>query len=429
MVAFAVRTMFVASVLAVPVCAFAQGSIAGTVKDTSGAVLPGVTVEVASPVLIEKVRTAVTDGSGQYRIVDLRPSTFSITFTLTGFSVVKREGIELTGAFNATVNADLRVGALEETITVTGEGAIVDVQSAARTAVVDQALIAAIPSSRTPFSIAGLMPAVTYNAPGGPGQDLGGSNAISLASLAAFGGRAGDMRTNVDGLSTNNSEGSGQFAAWMPNMSSAQEITFDLSGGTAERPTGGVFVNVIPRDGGNTFSGTFFANGTGEWQSSNFSDDLRARGLTTPNAIQKIYDVNGGAGGPLLLNRVWFYSAARRQVQNSYAGGFANRNEGDPNAWTYEPDPERRNTNPGLQWGYNGRLTWQASARNKVSVYYDKQYRCLCPRNVTSLNSAEANSSFENPYTEFSTATWSSPVTNRFLVDAGWSHHPEKWQY
>src|SRR5688572_11698932 len=114
-----------------PVAAYAQASISGTVRDVSGAVLPGVTVEAASPALIEKVRTAVTDGSGQYTIENLRPGAYSVTFTLPGFSIVRREGIELTGSFVATVNSELRVGALEETITVTGETPIVDVQSVA----------------------------------------------------------------------------------------------------------------------------------------------------------------------------------------------------------------------------------------------------------------------------------------------------------
>jgi hypothetical protein len=97
---------------------YAQAAITGVVKDTSGGVLPGVTVEVASPVLIEKVRTVSTDGTGQYRVVDLRPGTYSVTFTLPGFRTVKRDGIELTGTFVATVSADLSVGQLDETITV-----------------------------------------------------------------------------------------------------------------------------------------------------------------------------------------------------------------------------------------------------------------------------------------------------------------------
>src|SRR5207253_11501049 len=118
------RALKIAAVLIVSVLvsttAYAQAAIAGVVKDATGAVLPGVTIEAASPVLIEKVRSAVSDGSGQYRIESLRPGTYSVTFTLTGFSTVRREGIELTGSFVATVNADLRIGAVEETITVTG---------------------------------------------------------------------------------------------------------------------------------------------------------------------------------------------------------------------------------------------------------------------------------------------------------------------
>ena len=120
----------VLGLLLLPAAAYAQAAITGVVRDTSGGVLPGVTVEAASPVLIEKVRSVVSDDSGQYRIVDLRPGTYSVTFTLPGFSTVRREGIELSGTFVATVNGDLKVGALEETITVTGETPIVDVQSA-----------------------------------------------------------------------------------------------------------------------------------------------------------------------------------------------------------------------------------------------------------------------------------------------------------
>src|SRR5216117_2363882 len=114
----------------VPTLGFAQASIAGLVRDSSGAVLPGVTVEASSTVLIERVRSAVTDGTGQYRIEDLRPGSYAVTFTLPGFSTVRREGIELTGSFTAAVNAELRVGAVEETITVSGEAPTVDVRNA-----------------------------------------------------------------------------------------------------------------------------------------------------------------------------------------------------------------------------------------------------------------------------------------------------------
>src|SRR4051812_19285640 len=119
----------VLSVLTISSSAYAQASIAGVVKDTSAAVLPGVTVEAASPALIEKVRTVVTDGNGQYKIEALRPGTYTVPFSLPGFNTVRREAVDLTGTFTATINADMRVGALEETITVTGESPTVDVQN------------------------------------------------------------------------------------------------------------------------------------------------------------------------------------------------------------------------------------------------------------------------------------------------------------
>ena len=133
-----------------PTMASAQGTgaIAGTVRDASGAVLPGVTVEAASPALIEKVRTAITDGSGQYKIIQLPPGVYTVTFTLPGFSVVKREGVELTADFTAPINADLKVGALEETITVSAESPIVDVQSITTRTVMTRDVLDALPTGR-----------------------------------------------------------------------------------------------------------------------------------------------------------------------------------------------------------------------------------------------------------------------------------------
>lgn len=150
-----------------PAGAFAQATIAGTVKDTSGAVLPGVTVEAASPELIEKVRTATSDSSGQYRIENLRPGAYTVTFSLAGFSTVRREGLELAGSTTFTINADLRVGTLEETITVTGESPIVDVQTAQRQSVVARDVITALPTAGGYSSILSLAPGIV-----GGSQDI-----------------------------------------------------------------------------------------------------------------------------------------------------------------------------------------------------------------------------------------------------------------
>src|SRR5438034_7153328 len=190
--------LFAALGLLWPTAAHAQAALAGVVKDTSGAVLPGVTVEAASPALIEKVRSVITDATGQYRIVDLRPGTYSVTFTLPGFSTVKRDGIELSGSFVATVNGDLKVGALEETITVTGETPIVDVQSAKVQQTVSKDILTAIPTSRNASGIQNLIPGMTTSQSGASvsGGDSGGIQGGQGAMAGRIhGGKADGSRT------------------------------------------------------------------------------------------------------------------------------------------------------------------------------------------------------------------------------------------
>src|SRR6187551_3626014 len=185
------RVIVLTSVALMPATAFAQASIAGTVVDASGAVLPGVTVEATSPALIEKARSVVTDGTGQYRIEQLRGGTYTVVFTLPGFSTVRREGVELTGSFAATINAELKLGSVEETITVTGDTPIVDIQSAQRQRVIDQELLAAIPTGRTPQVAAFMIPGVNLS-----NVDVGGTNIINTTggSLSIHGGRVDDTR-------------------------------------------------------------------------------------------------------------------------------------------------------------------------------------------------------------------------------------------
>src|SRR5262245_60251483 len=190
-----------ASLALLPVVASAQTStIAGTVRDTSGAVLPGVTVEVSSPALIEKVRSATTDGSGQYQIVQLRPGTYTVTFTLPGFTVVKRENVELTSDFTATINADLKVGAVEETITVSPEAPVVDVQNITTRTVMTRDVLDAIPTGRN-IQAVGIMIPGTNIAVGGGGaisRDVGGSGNLQQSPLQ-YRGSADTVQT-IEGM-------------------------------------------------------------------------------------------------------------------------------------------------------------------------------------------------------------------------------------
>ena len=272
------QAAIIVSVLLLPAAAYAQAAITGVVRDTSGAVLPGVTVEAASPVLIEKVRSVVSDDTGQYRIVDLRPGTYSVTFTLPGFSTVRREGIELSGTFVATVNGDLKVGALEETITVTGETPIVDVQSARTQQTISRDILSAIPSSRNVGGIQALVPGMDQNIDSGniAGTLQGGASAI-------HGGRAGDSRIYADGNNMGWSGGGGGGGN-MPQVASSQEVVMTTSGGLGEAETAGVIVNVIPREGANTFNGQFNFSGSNDaLQGSNYTQALKDAGLQAPS--------------------------------------------------------------------------------------------------------------------------------------------------
>jgi hypothetical protein len=261
----------------VPTLVQAQGSIAGQVKDASGAVLPGVTVEASSPALIENVRTVVTGGTGQYRIELLPPGTYTVTFTLPGFSAVKREGVQLTGTFTATIDAELRVGNLQETITVSGESPIVDIQSANKQRVIDRDLIDKLPAGRSPFAQMALIPGVSVPA---ANQDVGGATQLSGAITMQVHGSTGASQSLMEnGLSTAAliSPANSQITF---NMAASQEIAVDYSGAGADTAGGGVRMNVIPREGGNTFNGVLFMNGTTEGLgSSNFTQRLRTPGF------------------------------------------------------------------------------------------------------------------------------------------------------
>ena len=268
--------------MAVPSAVYAQGSITGLVRDTSGAVLPGVTVEAASPSLIERVRSVVTDGTGQYRIVDLRPGTYSVSFTLAGFSIVKREGIELTGAFTATVNADLRVGTLQETVTVTGETPVVDIQSVTQQRVLGKDVLDGIPVGRSHINVAVVIPGLSTGR-----MDVGGTNNLQLTTFSIHGGRAGDTRVLVNGAQTRNLFQTGSTSNFLPDMGSTQEIAIDYAAGSAELATGGLRIDMIPREGGNKFSGTFFGTRVSStFQGNNYSQELKDQGLTQPNGLK-----------------------------------------------------------------------------------------------------------------------------------------------
>jgi len=283
--------------------------IAGAVRDGSGGVMPGVTVEASSPALIEKVRTVVTDGQGRYSIDDLRPGTYVVTFSLVGFNTTKREGIVLTAGFTATVNADLQVGSLEETITVTGGAPLVDTQNVRQQTVVSSKLLAALPSSTA--SIANLI-TLTVGMTGT--LDVGGSSGLyksNTPSANRYHGKAGS-KNMVDGMNT---MAIGVGMTYVVNMAAAEETTVDTGAASAESSLNGIQLNLVPKEGGNTFSfrtaGTY---GGEHLQNNNLTDSLRALGVSQTSKVYYVYDFNTTAGGPVKKDRLWFF------VMNREAG-------------------------------------------------------------------------------------------------------------
>jgi hypothetical protein len=408
-----------------PAVVYAQAAITGVVKDDSGGVLPGVTVEAASPVLIEKVRSVVSDDTGQYRIVDLRPGTYSVTFTLPGFSTIRREGIELSGTFVATVNADLKVGALEETITVTGETPIVDVQSARTQQTVSKDILSAIPSSRNASGIQALIPGMNTD------SDSGGITGVMTGGAGTIhGGRGNDSRTYADGINMGWAGGSAGGGN-MPQVSSSQEVVLSTSGGLGEAETSGVVLNVIPREGANTFSGQFAVSGSGSsLQGDNYTQALQNAGLRSPQELLHVYDVNPMGGGRIVRDKLWFYTTYRQTgSERTVPGMWFNRNAGNPNAWTVDFDRSRPAFNDTLERQGTMRLTWQATPRNKFNIHWSEQYNSANTKGGgTATQTPEAVGRTLYQPSRQPHATWSSPISSKLLAEAGWGMYQARYR-
>jgi hypothetical protein len=287
--------------LFIPAVASAQSQFAGQVRDESGAVLPGVTVEAASPALIEKVKSAVTDDQGRYIIVDLRPGTYKVTFSLTGFATVVRDGVELPANFVATINADMKVGSLEETITVTGETPLVDVTQAARTSVVTRAMLDTLPTTRHVFSVSNMLPGIRFATP-----DIGGSRQMEQTNPRGHGVNGAQAQEAIDGMSTSSQESN---IVWTyVNDSLVQEVTVTTAAHPAEVQGAAMRMNMIPKDGGNVFTGSVFLGGSdGNWQASNINDYLRSQNISRGNGIAHVQTFNGALGGPVMLVSLFFF--------------------------------------------------------------------------------------------------------------------------
>lgn len=422
-----VRGSLLALGLLLPALALAQenAGISGTVTDTTGAVLPGVTVEASSPALIEGVRTAVTGGNGAYSITGLRPGTYKVSFSLTGFSVAVREGITLTPAFTAPVNAQLKVGSLEETVTVTGASPTVDVQNVRTQTTITREVLDQLPNAQTISAMAALT--LGTNNVGVTSQDVGGTGG-EMGVVSVHMNRLEDMKITMEGMNTNNSMGTngGQFHAGQHyNMEAMQAVTMAHNGMTADTETAGAQVNYIPKDGGNSFSGSGRATFASEgFQSDNLTDDLKARGVTTATKVKGIYDYGGSLGGPIAKDKLWFYTAHRWWGNSQYQpGAFFNKTQGG-HVWT--KDTSRRGYREDYNQDNSGRVTWQATGKDKIAYYGNLGRQCVCFLAISATLAPEATLNNHLPENHLSQATWNRVQSNRLLIEAGFTylHNP-----
>ena len=423
--------------------ALARGALTGSVRDAQGAVLPGVTVEASSPALIEKVRTVVTDNAGIYRIVNLDPGVYTLTFTLQGFKQLKRDNIELTGSATLTVAIEMPVGNIQETVLVSGESPVVDVQSAQREAVVDGEVIATLPGTRSTGSLLTMI----------PGIDTFGAALAASPGLVTFYARGGNVlegRFNVGGMPVANAFAGGGGSSLVYDIVNVDEVSFNIGGGLGESDIGGPVLNIVPRSGGNTYQGQAFINfSNDQMRGNNLTPELMAPSpgpnLQAAPGIINAYDTNISYGGPIVRDRLWFYASYRRlDTQTAAPGIVANANQFDLSKWTWLPNETVTGRLPTRRTIYIGRLTSQVAGQHRVSVNWESQRRCdgaplqlesdgcrgrgsswqpVAGGPGNSNTSPEAAMNYlEAPYTIVQ-GRWTNPLTNRLLLEAGATYY------
>ena len=418
-----------AAVVLVPHTVSAQSAFAGVVKDGTGAVLPGVTIEAASPSLIEQVRTANSDANGSYKIENLRPGVYTLSFSLPGFASIKKEGIELASNFTATINAELRVGAMEETVTVTGESPVVDVQSNTKAQVLPREVLDAVPSAHTIQSVGQLVVGVTLTAP-----DVGGSQAMQQTYFTVHGLGAAQTSLLMDGMIINGLQGDGAIQTYT-NDAGNQEMVYQTGGGNVDSPTGGVKINLVPKEGGNRISGSIFQGyESSSLQSDNLTDHLASLGVKSVDKIGKYNDTNVTIGGPIQKDRLWFFGSARLFTVNK------------PIAGTYVSDGTSRGisacqlalagrggplcpqgVDPQHQYSALARLTWQISPRNKLSAYYDRIHKVRGAAMSPGDDQTTASVRWNSPLYTTNMVKYTSTISSKMLIEGGFSSNLERY--
>jgi hypothetical protein len=433
--------LLIGAFLLSPALAHAQATLAGVVRDNTGAVLPGVTVEATSLALIEKARTAVTDGTGQYRITELPPGTYTLIFTLSGFNVVRREDVEVRGSGVTPINVELRVGALSETITVTGESPLVDTQTTRRETVITSEVISTLPVTRSYGTLLAAIPGIVTD-----NTSRGAMTDPFMTFFTSNGGRGNEGRMLIDGMPVAASFNGGGVSTFIYDIANTQEVQVLVSGGLGEAEAGGPTMNLVPQSGGNSFRGQGFYSTAGNWsRSDNIDDRLRAANINRPPGLVKNFDGSATFGGPIKRDRLWFFGNFREVGQTTIVeGAYGNLNAGNLAQWGYAQDTSLETRNANRRDIYSLRLTGQVTQKNRVSFSHEYQHRCS-GSTVTSegegcrsreggwigLGTTTAAPESWVGYHDFpynvTQASWTNPLSNRILLEAGFSRFQYLW--
>lgn len=418
--------------LSAPVLAQQASGIAGAVRDSAGLPMPGVTVEASSPALIEKVRTVVTDGEGRYTIVDLRPGTYAVTFSLPGFSNVRREGIELAVGFVASVNATLTVGAISETVTVTGASPVVDTQSIRQQETINQRQLEALPSGSIGLQT------LAYITPGfaATQADVGGTRDTWSAqgNYTLFHGKTG-TRASFDGFRNQYFIGAASGVGYITDSGTIEEMQLETSGMGGEAGSGSTSLNAIPRSGSNVFRGTIdtFLSKNG-MQSTNVDDHLRGFGITSSSEVQRIYRLGAQFGGPIKRDMIWFFAAVGRWGSRvNQPGAFYNKLQGKsgvPGTPTIAFEPDTSRPAASFDWfrTHSLRTTVQATPKHRFALFFDIQKNCRCTTGpFTGANAIESERGWDFWPSGVVHGTWTAPLTSRLLLEAGAGWQTANW--
>ena len=415
------RTVIVTLALWVPVEAAGQSSagsatIEGTVRDASGAALAGVTVEVASPALIEGQRRTTTNAGGRYAITGLRPGTYTVTFSREGFTSHRREGVEAnaTGVFE--VSADMQTGPVAETVTVRSSSQPVEARSTPRQIVLTQEQLDRLPFSRSPTTLAAVLPGTTCSI-----RDVGGLAVTFGQTCTAHGGSGGDQRITMDGMNLGVVQ-SPDISNFSPNSEAIQEVVIETAASGAAWSTSGVKINFIPRDGGNRFQTSLFATAAfGRMQSRNLSQELIDQGTSVPDVLDSTVEINPVIGGPIVADRLWFSGSFRAHTVRILTNQYFNHNAfhvGGPESWVYVADTTRQaRSRDARSTDIYGRLTWQVNSRNRVAIMFSNQDKCECPGGVSATRTPEAAFNDRNPLQRTIQPEWRSPLSDRLMLE------------